>query len=76
MLIRLIRTTIVPTWFITFGVLALLWSPMTLSTGILLLIGGVMAPAVVLVLMILVLERQPTPAVAKIRRHASRTRTS
>jgi hypothetical protein len=69
MLIRLIRTTIVPVWFIAFGLLGSLWSPMTGATGMLLLLVGLVAPAAGLILLVLMVERQPVPAVAEVRPH-------
>jgi hypothetical protein len=36
-------------WIVVFGLLALFWAPLTATTVVLLLIGAVMAPAVMLV---------------------------
>jgi hypothetical protein len=64
MLIRLIRTTIVPVWFVAFGLLALLWSPMTVGDAMLLLTMGVVGPATVLILAIRSLQKRPLPQAA------------
>jgi hypothetical protein len=67
MLIRFIRTAVVPVWFLAFGFLALLWSPLTVGYGMLLLVAGVVGPASVLILIILLWEKQPVPADALVR---------
>ena len=41
--------SIIPVWIVVFGLLALFWAPLTATTVVLLLIGAVMAPAVMLV---------------------------
>jgi hypothetical protein len=53
------RTAIIPVWIVVFGLLALFWSPLTTTTGVLLLIGAVVAPAIMLVVW---KERSPTVA--------------
>lgn len=42
------RTAVIPVWIIVFGLLAVFWSPLTATTAVLLLIGAVVAPAVML----------------------------
>ena len=54
------RTTITPVWVIAFGLLALLWSPMSVAMGVLLLTVGVAGPVVMLNLW-----REPSPRVAR-----------
>lgn len=43
------RTAIIPVWIVVFGLLALFWSPLTVTTGVLLLIGAVAVPTIMLV---------------------------
>ena len=43
------RTVIIPVWMLVLGLLALFWAPLTAATAVLLLIGAVMAPAIMLV---------------------------
>jgi hypothetical protein len=54
------RTTITPVWVIAFGLLALLWSPMSVAMGVLLLTVGVAGPVVTLNLW-----RGPSPRAAR-----------
>jgi hypothetical protein len=48
---RLNRNAIVPLWLALFGLLALLWSPVTAVTGTLLLTVGVVGATTMLVLL-------------------------
>ena len=61
---------IVPAWFIAFG-LALLWAPMTIATGAILLTVGIAPPVVVLLLPILM--RKNTHVTRGRERSTSRT---
>ena len=54
------RTTITPFWLIAFALLALLWSPMSVPMGVLLLTVGVTGSVVMLIL-----SREPSPRVAR-----------
>ncbi len=54
------RTTITPVWVIAFGLLVLLWSPMSVAMGMLPLTVGVAGPVVMLILW-----REPSPRVAR-----------
>jgi hypothetical protein len=60
MFVQFNRTTITPVWVIAFGLLALLWSPMSVAMGVLLLTVGVAGPVVTLYLW-----REPSPRVAR-----------
>ena len=53
-----IPRSIVPAWFIAFG-LALMWAPMTIATGVILLTVGIVPPVVVLLLQIRVRKNIP-----------------
>lgn len=64
------RTAIIPVWLVVFGLFTLFGSPMTFGTGVLLLIVGVVAPAIVLILW-----KEPSPTVAEVLHHAEASRT-
>jgi hypothetical protein len=55
------RTAIIPVWLVVFGLLAWFGPPMTFATGVLLLMVGVVPPA-----MMLTLWKEPTPTVAEV----------
>jgi predicted RND superfamily exporter protein len=44
------RKAIIPMWLVLFGLLALLWSPLTVVTGVVLLTVGVVGSATMLIL--------------------------
>jgi hypothetical protein len=48
MFVRFTRTAIVPIWLLGFGLVALVWAPLTVAMGALLLLVGVAGPAAVL----------------------------
>ena len=48
MFIRFSRTAIAPVWLVVFGLAALVWSPMTVGMGALLLVVGLAGPALLL----------------------------
>lgn len=48
MFVRVTRTAIAPLWLVVFGLVALVWSPLTVAMGALLLLVGLAAPAAVL----------------------------
>jgi hypothetical protein len=43
--VRVTRKAIVPVWFVVFGLVVLVWSPLTVAMGALLLLVGLAAPA-------------------------------
>jgi hypothetical protein len=55
------RKAIIPTSFVVFGLFALFRLPMTFETGALLLLGAVIAPAILLSLL-----RKPSPTIAEV----------
>ena len=63
---------IISVWVVAFGLLTLLAVPMTWATGVLLLLGGVVPPAI-----LLVLSREPSLTVAEVlhRAHAETAQT-
>jgi hypothetical protein len=44
------RKAVIPVWIILFGLLALYMSPLTVGTGALLLLAGILVPTIVLIL--------------------------
>src|SRR6476660_1361683 len=50
MFVQFNRTTMTPLWLVVFGLLALLWSPLSAATGVLLFLVGFAGPAVMLIL--------------------------
>lgn len=44
------RTTVAPLWLVVFALIALLWSPMTVAMGVLLLLIALAGPAAMLIL--------------------------
>ena len=50
MFVQFTRTTITPLWLVVFGLLALLWSPLSVAMGVLLFLVGFAVPAVMLIL--------------------------
>ena len=48
MFVRFTRSAIVPLWLIVFGLAALMWSPMTVAMGSLLLLVGLAGSAAIL----------------------------
>jgi hypothetical protein len=50
MFVQFNRTTISPLWLVVFGLLALLWSPLSVAMGVLLFLVGFAGPAVMLIL--------------------------
>lgn len=48
MFVRFARTAIAPVWLIVFGLLALMWSPLTAAMGALLLLVGLAGSAALL----------------------------
>lgn len=64
------RKAIVPVWLVVFGLFALFAVPMTLATGTLLFIAGVVPPLIMLALWT---ERSPT--VAEVLHQAETSRT-
>ncbi len=50
------RKAVIPVWVILFGLLALYMSPLTVGTGVLLLLAGIAVPAIALILW-----REPIP---------------
>ena len=64
------RTAIVPVWFVVFGLFAWFALPMTFGTGVLLLMVGIVSPAIVLTLW-----REPAPTVAEVLHHVHGSRT-
>ena len=44
------RKAFIPVWIILFGLLALYMSPLTVGTGALLLLAGILVPTIVLIL--------------------------
>lgn len=55
------RKVMIPVWLVVFGLFTLFGSPMTFATGVLLLIVGVVAPAI-----LLILRKKPSPTVAEV----------
>lgn len=49
MFVRFARSTVVPLWLAVFGLAALLWSPMTVAMGALLLVAALAGSAAILV---------------------------
>lgn len=64
------RKAFIPVCLIAFGLFALFGSPMTFATGVVLLIGTVIAPAIVLILW-----RKPSPTVAEVLHDVEAPRT-
>lgn len=64
------RRWIIPVWVVVFGLLALFGSPMTAATGVLLLIVGIVVPAI-----LLILWQEPSPTVAEVLHHVEASRT-
>jgi len=64
------RTAIIPVWLVVFVLFALLGSPMTFATGVLLLMVGVVPPAIMLTLW-----KEPSPTVAEVLHHVHASRT-
>lgn len=64
------RKAFIPVWLVVFGLFALFESPMTFATGVLVLIVGVAAPAIVLIL-----SKKPSPTVAEVLHHVEASRT-
>jgi hypothetical protein len=50
MFVHFNRTTIPSLWLLIFGLLALLWSPLSVAMGVLLLMVGISGPAAMLIL--------------------------
>lgn len=63
--------TLIPIWLAAFGLIAVLLSPMTFATGILLLIVGLVIPAVT----ILLWKDQQPPTVAEVLNQVERSST-
>lgn len=63
------RKAIVPMWVIAFGLLAV-FGPVTTDIRVLLLIVGVVAPAIMLILW-----KEPSPTVAEVLHHVDSPRT-
>jgi hypothetical protein len=61
MFVHFNRTVIAPVWLVVFGLLALLWSPLSVAMGVVLLLVGLAGPAV----MILTLWSDPSVKVAR-----------
>jgi hypothetical protein len=64
------RTAFIPVGLVVFGLFALFGSPMTFATGVLVLIVGVAALAIVLSLW-----KKPSPTVAEVLHHVEASRT-
>jgi hypothetical protein len=64
------RTVIIPVWIVVCGLFALFAWPLTLGTGVLLLIVGVGAPA-----FLLNLWKEPAPTVAEVLHRVDASRT-
>jgi hypothetical protein len=64
------RTAIISVWLAVFALFALFGSPMTFATGALLLIAGVVPPAIMLTLW-----KEPSPTVAEVLHHVDASRT-
>ena len=62
-------SAILPAWLVIFGLLALLASPMTVATGLLLFFAGVVPPAIMFVLW-----KEPPPTVAEVLYRVEATR--
>lgn len=63
------RKAIIPVWVIVFGLFAL-FGPVTVATGTLLLMVGIVAPAIMLILW-----KEPAPTVAEVLHHVDSSRT-
>ena len=50
MFVQFNRTAIIPIWLVVFGLLALLWSPLSVPMGVLLFMVGLAGPVVMLIL--------------------------
>jgi hypothetical protein len=61
MFVHFSRTVIIPVWLVTFGLIALLWSPMSVAMGVLLLLVGLAGPAAMLILW-----KEPSPAFPRV----------
>ena len=48
MFVHFNRTVIAPVWLVVFGLLALLWSPLSVAMGVVLLLVGLAGPAVMI----------------------------
>lgn len=64
------RKAVIPVWLIVFGLFALFGPPLTFATGMLLLIVGGMALAIMLVLW-----KEHSPTVAEVLHHVDASRT-
>ena len=64
------RTVILPVWFVVFGLFAWFGPSMTFATGVLLLMVGVVPPAIMLTLW-----KEPSPTVAEVLHHVDASRT-
>lgn len=58
------RKAVIPVWLVVFGLFALFGSPMTFATGVLLLLVGGVATAIVLILW-----KKPSPTIAEVLHH-------
>lgn len=65
------RSTLLPAWLVLFGLLALLASPMTFATGVLLFFAGVVPPAI-----IFLLWKEPPLTVAEVLHDVDTSRTT
>ena len=60
MLVQFNRTAIIPVWLVVFGLITLLWSPLSVAMGVLLLLVGLAGP-----LAMLILWKERSPAVPR-----------